>query len=59
LFGDHASVGDTVSELRIHQGPGYRVYYTLRGRVLVILLVGRGKRRQKDIKKAKELTGGL
>jgi putative addiction module killer protein len=60
LFGDHASVGDKVSELRIHYGPGYRVYYTLRGRVLVILLVGGSKRtQQKDIRRAKELAAGL
>lgn len=60
LYGDHASVGDKVSELRIHYGPGYRVYYTLRGKVLVILLAGGTKRTQKkDIRKAKELAAGL
>lgn len=60
LFGDHESVGDGVSELRIHYGPGYRLYYTLRERVIVILLVGGTKRTQKrDIRKAKELAAGL
>ena len=56
-FGDHKSLGDGISELRIHYGPGYRVYYTRRGRVVVILLCGGDKDSQKrDIKKAKELS---
>lgn len=38
LAGDVAPVGDGISELRIHYGPGYRVYFQQRGTVLVILL---------------------
>lgn len=45
-FGDHKSVGQGVFELRIHFGPGYRVYYGRDGDTLVILLGGGGKRNQ-------------
>lgn len=57
LFGDVKSVGEAVSELRIHYGPGYRVYFTIREDSLVILLVGGDKSTQtEDIKKAKQLA---
>jgi putative addiction module killer protein len=60
LFGDHASVGDRVSELRIHHGPGYRVYYTVRDRVVVFMLAGGLKRTQeRDIDRAKTLEQAL
>lgn len=60
LLGDHASVGKKVSELRIHVGPGYRVYYTIQGRVLVILLCGGTKKSQaKDIKSAQGMAADL
>jgi len=60
LLGDHASVGDRVSELRIHIGPGYRVYYTIRGNVLVVLLCGGDKGSQdRDINRAKALEALL
>jgi putative addiction module killer protein len=60
LFGDHASVGDRVSELRIHYGAGYRVYFTLQGRQVVILLVGGTKRTQaRDIRRAKAMVQQL
>jgi putative addiction module killer protein len=60
LFGDHASIGDKVSELRIHYGAGYRAYFTLRGRQVVILLVGGTKRTQaRDILRAKAMAQQL
>lgn len=54
-FGDHAPVGKGVSELRIHYGPGYRAYYTIRDRTVVFMLRGGDKSTQtKDIKNAKK-----
>ena len=59
-FGDVAPVGEGVSELRIHYGPGYRVYFVKRGQVIVVLLSGGDKSSQtSDIKKAKELAKQL
>jgi putative addiction module killer protein len=58
--GDVKPVGEGVSELRIDYGPGYRVYYTQRGRSVVILLAGGEKRTQdKDIKTALRLAKNL
>ena len=59
-FGDVRPVGGGVNELRIHYGPGYRVYYTQRGPVVVVLLCGGNKKTQHaDIAKAKRLAGEL
>ena len=55
--GDVKPVGSGVSELRIHYGPGYRVYYVHRGSTLIVLLAGGAKTTQaKDIKIALELA---
>lgn len=55
-FGDCAPVGVGVIELRVHVGPGFRIYCGLHGRSMVLLLCGGNKSRQKmDIKRANEL----
>lgn len=57
LLGDAKSVGVGVSELRIHLGAGWRLYFTCRGKQLIVLLVGGSKRTQQaDIKHAIRLA---
>ena len=56
-FGDCRSVGGGVSEMRIHFGPGYRVYFTRIDSVVYLLLCGGTKRGQgRDIAKAREMV---
>ncbi len=58
--GDVKPVGEGVSELRIDYGPGYRVYFTMHGRTVIILLAGGDKRTQAtDIKTALRLARNL
>ena len=55
-FGDWKNVGKGVFELRLHFGPGYRIYFAKVKDVLVVLIAGGTKKTQeKDIKKAQEL----
>ncbi|HUW49760.1 MAG TPA: type II toxin-antitoxin system RelE/ParE family toxin, partial [Sulfuricella sp.] len=60
LMGDVEPVGGGVSELRIHLGAGWRIYFTQRGKEVIVLLAGGSKRTQKtDIKRAKDLAAQL
>ena len=52
-LGDWKSVGGQVSEMRVDFGPGYRLYFTKRGSVLIVMLAGGNKSTQaRDIKRA-------
>ena len=53
-FGDAKPIGEGVHELRVHHGPGYRIYFARQGRAVVILLCGGDKQTQPpDIERAK------
>jgi putative addiction module killer protein len=55
--GDAAPVGEGISEMRIHYGPGYRIYFQQRGEFLILLLCGGDKNAQvRDIGVAKQIA---
>jgi putative addiction module killer protein len=54
--GDAEPVGEGISELRIHYGPGYRVYFQKRGNTIIVLLCGGKSTQAKDIRTAKQLA---
>ena len=56
-FGDCEPIGEGCSEMRIHYGPGYRVYYTFKGKTLILLLCGGVKSTQsEDIRLAAQIA---
>ena len=59
-LGDTKPVGESVAEMRIDYGPGYRVYFTKRRQTIIVLLVGGDKSSQEqDIKRAIQLARDL
>ncbi|MET0856559.1 MAG: type II toxin-antitoxin system RelE/ParE family toxin [Telluria sp.] len=57
ISGDSSAIGDAISELRIHFGPGYRLYYIRHGTSIVVLLSGEDKSTQRrDIDNAKAIA---
>ena len=56
-LGDCKALGGGVAELRIHTGPGYRIYFTRRGSELILLLCGGNKADQsRDVERARNLA---
>ncbi len=53
-YGDCEPVGDGVFELRIHKGPGYRLYFGIDGDAVIVLCGGSKNSQESDIKKSKE-----
>ena len=56
-FGDCSAIGEGVFEMRIHFGPGYRVYVTCRNQIVYVLLCGGSKSsQQRDIQRAQKMA---
>jgi len=59
-LGDWQPVAGEVSELRVHYGPGYRLYFVRRGRVIVVMLsAGDKSTQQRDIRRALKLAAEI
>ena len=59
-LGDWKSVGEKLSEMRVDVGPGYRLYFTRRQNILIVMLAGGDKSTQaRDIKRAQKLLTQL
>lgn len=59
-LGDWKSVGEQVSEMRVAFGPGYRLYFTKRQNILIVMLAGGDKSTQaRDIKRAQKILQQL
>jgi len=59
-FGDHKKLDGNLFEMRFFFGPGFRIYYTIKGKKVVFLLCGGDKSTQsKDIKKARVIINEL
>ncbi len=59
-LGDWKSIAGAISEMRVNFGPGYRLYFTRRGRILIVMLNGGDKSTQaKDIKRARQILQEL
>ncbi|WP_433910369.1 type II toxin-antitoxin system RelE/ParE family toxin [Sphingomonas yabuuchiae] len=60
LLGVNRSLGNGISEMKIDVGPGYRLYYTIRGQTVLFMLHGGDKSTQKrDVKTARKLAEGI
>ena len=58
--GDAKPVGEGVSEMRVHHGPGYRVYYKQTNKTIIVMLCGGDKStKEKDVRRAKKMAAEL